>query len=321
MQPGGSSRRSLVQLAALAGLTLAAAGCGELRLESAAPRTATPTVPAVADETVLRAALARAEHLARLAAEVPGQVAVAQRHTRQVTACRAVLTAWGLATATASAQGSGSTPTPSGPSPSTTAAAPTAAELAAAEARRDTPSWGQLAAAQSADLLHSLAAHDAATAVLLGGTVDWPASRIGVDYARAQLPGHRAAWYAAQVAAARTSSPVREELAELIQQLRRRTAVLAQAVGPTASPAPLAYTLPLPVGSEAEARQLVATVLSALVASGLAGLPPSGATTGATTGATGEVTVGAVRLLAELVVLGTRWGVTTPALPGLVEST
>lgn len=312
----GPSRRAVGHGALVVGLAAVNASCGPVRWESAQPVTVSATRPGLADEPVLRAALARAERLSGLAALAPGQTGVAERHTRQARVCRALLAAAGLPT---------DGPPTGSPASATPVSSATVAELAAAEARRDAPGWAQLAAAQRADLHLSLAAHDAATALALGATLDWPPARLPVELAQAQLPAHRAAWYAAQVATARVTGGAREELAAVTLELRRRTESLGHAAGPTAGTEPLAYTLPFPVETEADARRLLSAVLGALVAQGLAGLPSPSATASPTPEPTGgavdrvAAAVGVVRLLAEGVALAARNGVPTPALPGLLD--
>ncbi len=328
--------------------------CG-VRLESAAPVTAPmPARPPVPDAAVLRLAADRATHLAQLAGHgqlVPHQQAVAQRHTEQAALCRRILASGGIPTAGPSEPTAQTDPTPnatpnatlnaptntdpsysasqsshdsqsshnsqsSQSSQSTTDHPATIEDLARAEAERVSPGWAEIAAAGTyRALVVSLAAHDAATAVLLGAGVSWPGPRrLPVAAAAAQLVPARAAVYGLQVAAARLPRENRATVAGWLTIVRRRTDHLAAQAGASAPPPPLAYHVPSPSGSGATAADVARTALVDLRTASLAGLdelPHDGPDAAA---ATAEL----VRLAAEAVVLAAVAGEPVPVWPGMV---
>lgn len=317
--PGRREVLRLGLLGAAGALALTTAGCG-IRLESAAPVTMTAGRVPAPDEQLLLAALTRATRLAALA-ERAGRAEVAARHTEQARVCRSLLAAAGVplpadgSVGTVTSPSVSGTPSPGTPSTGAPSAQPvTLAGLAAAEAARDDLPWSVLAAAgPHRRLAVSLAAHDAATAAILGATVAWPpGSRVPAAVATAQLEPARAAAYGIEVATARLPADQRARLLRTLTVLRHRAQRLSDAAGAAAG-GPLAYTLPFPVETPADAERLAAGVLAGLVSGGLAGLDDAPAPQLSVEGISAVVA-----LLAEAVQLGSTWQVTQPAFPGLV---
>jgi hypothetical protein len=313
----GPGRREVLRLGLLGAtgsLALTTAGC-DIRLESAAPVTMTAGRVPAPDERLLLAALARATRLAALA-EQAGRAEVAARHTEQARVCRSLLAAAGVPLPAEGSVGTVTSPSVSGaPSSGAPSAQPvTVAGLASAEAARDDLPWPVLAAAgPHRRLAVSLAAHDAATAAILGATVAWPpGSRVPAAVATAQLEPARAAAYGIEVATARLPADRRARLLETLTVLRHRAQRLSDAAGAAAG-GPLAYTLPFPVDTPADAERLAAGVLAGLVSGGLAGLDD-----GPAPQLSVEAISAVVALLAEAVQLGSTWQVPQNAFPGLV---
>lgn len=307
-------RRTLLRAGAWTGLTAALAagvsGCG-IRLEDDAPTIPFLTRTPIPDEALLVAAYRRAAGLAEKATQaagVAGAAQVTQRHTGQAHVLRAILDAGAVPERIISGATS-PTATSSGPKqPGPTAVS--AAELGQAVAitARESLTAAGLFMAHRA-LGASVAAHDAASQIGLGGAPAWPArDPLPAGVAAGLLTVTRACAYAVQVAAAHLSGAERTALMVLIDVLGAREEALIVAVTPPPPPT-LGYRLPFPVTGAGEARRLVTVALGNLVDRGLDRLediPP---------GTSPLVEV--VRLQAEAVTLASAHGVPWPTMPGL----
>jgi hypothetical protein len=327
-------RRTVLRGAGWTGLSillgLGLSGCG-IRLEDDAPTIPFLSRQPIPDEALLVAAYRRAVELSAVAArasEVPLGAEVAQRHTRQAQVLRAILDAGQVPERVISGPAGAATGSP----PLLPTAAPTAAPTAGTTTGAATAPTGPAAvsadelgrtargtadasiAAAGAYVTHralgvAVAAHDAATANILGAPPVWPAGDpLPTSVATPLLEVTRASGYAIQVAASHLLDTERAGLLATIVALSRREAALAAGLTPVPLPT-LGYRLPFPVTAPAEARRLVVTVLSNLIDRGLDGIeriPPGS-----------SALIEVVRLEAEAVSLAAGHGVAWPTMPGL----
>lgn len=159
-------------------------------------------------------------------------------------------------------------------------------------------------------MLTSLAGQRGALAMSLGGDPRWPAlsGPAGAE-AAAMLPTFQAAVYAMEVIAARSSGEARETPERALRRLQALTRDLTSLAGPAAAPAPLGYGLEADISTKEGRDALAREVLLAL--------PPTVvAAAGAHTGDLDAV-AGTVRLLAEVVELGSWWGLEIGPFPGM----
>lgn len=337
--PGGlpkgmPPRRTVLRGAGWTGLSillgLGLSGCG-IRLEDDAPTIPFLSRQPIPDEALLVAAYRRAVELSAVAArasEVPLGAEVAQRHTRQAQVLRAILDAGQVPERVISGPAGAATGSP----PLLPTAAPTAAPTAGTTTGAATAPTGPAAvsadelgptargmadasiAAAGAYVTHralgvAIAAHDGATANILGAPPAWPAGDpLPASVATPLLEVTRASGYALQVAASHLLDTERTRLRATIVALSRREATLAAGLSPAPLPA-LGYRLPFPVTTPAEARRLVIAILSNLIDRGLDGIEriPAGS----------SALIEVVRLEAEAVSLAAGHGVSWPTMPGL----
>jgi hypothetical protein len=220
-------------------------------------------------------------------------------------------TGTGSPATTATPSGAGSTAT-SRPVP-TTAAPPTTASLAAAEAEALAPeSFTELAAlpATAVPVAAATLAQRAAAATLLGKTVRWAEQpEVETELAVTALESLRAAVYGFEVVAAQSRDAQRALATTTLATLRARAALVSTLAGEAAAPPALGYPLPFAVTTPAAARRLAVSVLGGLRASHAAAVDGSAGRAGSL--------ASCVEWLAEAEVLAYRWRMAPQPFPGL----
>lgn len=314
----GPTRRSVLRCAVLSMAALSAlGGCG-IRLQVDAPGLSQPQRTPAPDEATLVQAFQDATSLSQMAGRVSGGAPAAPAplvaqlagiHALQAEVLHARLAAAGVPESIVTAPSATGTPTVavSAPGPAT------AADLAGAEAVGVSPgSLGLVAAATSANrlLLTAIAAQQGAAAQQLGATLTWPAPPpLPPDAAATLLEATRSVAYAFEIVAAQLAGGSRAAALGTSSELAARAQELTAMAGSAASPEPLGYALPFPATTPEAANRLASTVLTRLVAVGLAPVPllPHGSPAHTTV----------VRLQVQAQAIAFRWGVGPLPFPGM----
>jgi hypothetical protein len=336
--PCAPTRRTALGALALAAAALPLAACG-IRLEDDAPRVPlVPTREPLPGEAFLLGLWLGSGDLADLAGRVGGPAGslparLAPLHREQAAGLRSLLGRLGIPdrvvadaeaahrAQSAAGTGTGTSSTTATPTVSTatpgpvagTAAPPTTASLAVAEAEALSPeSFAELAAlsATAVPVAAAALAQRAAAATLLGKTVRWAEQpEVETGLAAAVLESLRSAVYGFEVVAAQSRDAQRALATTTLATLRARAALVSTLAGEAAAPPALGYPLPFAVTTPAAARRLAVSVLGGLRASHAAAVDGSAGRAGSL--------ASCVEWLAEAEVLAYRWRMAPQPFPGL----
>ena len=309
----GVARRTVV-VGVLAAV-LPVAGCG-IRLEDDAPEVPLlPTRTPVPAEAELVALTRGTEHLAQLAATVPGALAadLAELHRRQHTVLRSSLVSAGVPAKLLDAGPMPSVTTSGTPPAGDATSSPAGDRVALAAAEASSASTAATFAGVGADLHATVAAlhaqRYAAASLLTGRPPTVALDVVGGPPVAALATATAAAAYLLEVVAARSTGAQETRARSTLAALRALQ--VDQEAGGARADAALGHPLPFPVEDLADAARLARSSLTALRAGYGAYLGPLVAAD------PGAGLAAATRWLGTVEVEAHRWGVELVPFPGL----